>query len=96
MCTQVVYLEAGMVYAIKLVYSTKAIADNPGVFVSHSLKVRVPASGGSDIIPFEAAFSLYRGYHSVGSPFAPKCFPGPACAATSSIRGSQLSFRKRL
>jgi hypothetical protein len=85
-----------MVYAFTLVYSTKAIAVISVDFVSHSLKVRVPSSSGNDLMPFESAFSLYRGYHSVGSPFAPKCFPGPACAATSSIRGSQLSFRKRL
>jgi hypothetical protein len=37
---------------------------------------------------------LYHGSHSIGSPFAPRCLPGPLCAATSSIRGSRLSFRE--
>ncbi len=90
---QVVYLEAGKVYSFTLIYSRK---ENSGGTVSHSLKVRVPASGGTEYQPFETAFSFYRGYHSVGSPFAPRCFPGATCAATSSIRGSALSFRELL
>lgn len=62
--------------------------------MSHYLKVRIPDLDGAEHRPFESAFSLYNGYHSVGSPFMPKCLPGPSCSAMSSIHGSQLSICK--
>jgi hypothetical protein len=62
--------------------------------VSHYLKVRIPDLDGAEHRPFESAFSLYNGYHSVGSPFTPKCLPGPSCSSMSSIHGSQLSICK--
>jgi len=88
------FLEAGAVYPLTLIFSRKSDGDNAVGFVSHYLKVRFPEIDGNEYQPFESAFSIYQGYHSIGSPFAPQSLPGPLCAATSSLRGSQLSFRK--
>jgi hypothetical protein len=92
---QSISLEAGVVYSLTILYSRKSSGSDSGVIVSHYVKVRIPASDPSDYVPFETAFSMFYGYHSFASPFAPRCLPGPLCAATSSIRGSSLSFRKK-
>jgi hypothetical protein len=91
---QVIFLEAGVFYSLTLKFSRRPSGSDSGVIVSHSVKVRFPALESSEYVPFETAFSLYHGRHSFGSPFTPQCMPGPLCAATSSIRGSRLSFRE--
>jgi hypothetical protein len=92
---QSISLEAGVVYSLTIIYSRKSSGSDSGAIASHYVKVRIPASDPSEYVPFETAFSMFYGYHSFGSPFAPRFFPGPLCAATSSIRGSSLSFRKK-